>query len=111
KFDFLNEMLKGDEVFSNLGQVAQGTSPVRFMSASDDNNAKSLVWGIMTDDTGTMHISIRDFRPEIVALFEISQPQIARALSQDFLDGYVQGLGVFTSKLNEITLATPQEIQ
>jgi hypothetical protein len=34
KLDFVNEMLKGEEVFSNVGRVARGTSPRRFMSIS-----------------------------------------------------------------------------
>ena len=65
----------------------------------------------MTDTTGTMHISMRHFRPEIVALYEISQAEVAQALSQDFLDGYVRGLKRFTRMLNEIAVAVPQDRQ
>lgn len=106
KFDFLNEMLKGEEVFSNMGRVPPGTSPARFMSATDDNDAKTLVWGILTDDTDRLYISMRDFRPEVLALFEIDQANLAQMIAQDFLNGYVSNLNAFTYKLNEIAAAT-----
>jgi hypothetical protein len=105
-FDFLNEMLTGEEVFSNLGRVAPGTSPTRFTSARDDNDAKTMVWGILTDDQDVMHISLRDFRPEVMALFDIEQEPLAQMITQDFLDEFVGGLNTFVCKLNEIAAAT-----
>jgi hypothetical protein len=106
KFDFLNEMLSGEEVFSNVGRVARGASPVRFISARDDNNAKKLVWGVLTDDNEMMHISLRDFRSEVIALFDIDRADLAQMMARDFLDGYVAGLNNFTHKLNQIAAAT-----
>ncbi|PJF39822.1 MAG: hypothetical protein CUN55_13530, partial [Phototrophicales bacterium] len=51
--DLLNDMLKGTEVFSNVGRVADNSSLWRFITAKDDNHKKELCWGIMTraDDT------------------------------------------------------------
>ena len=45
----LNEILKGEEVFSNVGRVAPTSSLVRFMSAKDDGQSKKLVWGVMCE--------------------------------------------------------------
>ena len=105
-FEALNEMLKGEEVFSNMGRVPPGASPVRFLSARDDNDAKSMVWGILTDDRDVMMITLRDFRPEVTALFEIERPDIAQMIAQDFLDDYVSRLNQFTERLNQIAAAT-----
>jgi hypothetical protein len=52
KIDVLNEIVKGTEVFSNIGQVAKSSSISRFMSARDDGETKLLIWGIMTDAQG-----------------------------------------------------------
>jgi hypothetical protein len=106
KFDFLNEMLSGEEVFSNVGRVAHGASPVRFISARDDNNAKKLVWGVLTDDNEMIHISLRDFRSEVMALFDIDRADLAQMMARDFLDSYVAGLNNFTQKLDQIAAAT-----
>jgi hypothetical protein len=104
-------MLKGEEVFSNVGRVARGTSPRRFMSARDDNDAKTMVWGVLTDDNDTMHISLRDFRPEVTALFAVGQADLAQAMAQDFLDSFVRQLNNFVRKLNDIAAATVEEAE
>jgi hypothetical protein len=111
KFDFLNEMLMGEEVFSNLGRVATGTSPVRFMSARDDNDAKALVWGVLTDDQDVMHIALRDFRPEVTALIDLDQADLAHEITKDFLDGYINGLNQFVAQLNDMMAATLEETE
>ena len=56
-FDLLNDLLKGREVFSNIGVVAPTSTLTRFISAKDDNDKKTLVWGVITDAQGVMRIS------------------------------------------------------
>ncbi len=91
----LNEVLKGSEVFSNVGRVAAGSSLRRFNSAKDDGPAKTLVWGVLTDDRNVLHVSLRDFRPFISLLWEHGETDAARKLSQEYLDHYVIGLNDF----------------
>jgi hypothetical protein len=98
----LNEIVKGNEVFSNVGRVAPGTSLTRFISAKDDGQTKELIWGILTDDEGRMHISLRDFRPFTPGLLALGESELADRLAQDYLDGYVQGLNHFVSELSTI---------
>lgn len=101
----LNEVLKGEEVFSNVGQVAEGSSLVRFMSAKDDGQAKSLVWGILTDDRGTMHLSLRDFRPHVGPLVAAGHEALAKSLAEDLLADYARGLNDMARLLGEIAVA------
>jgi hypothetical protein len=109
RIDLLNDMLKGTEVFSNVGRVADSSSLSRFMTAKDDNEKKVLCWGIMTRADNTMVITLRDFRPWVVALRDAGVPHIAQLVTQDFLDGYVEGLYHFLSQLNYIVTTTVQE--
>jgi hypothetical protein len=44
--DVLNDLTKGNEVFSNVGAVVPTSTLTRFLSAKDDNEKKDLVWGI-----------------------------------------------------------------
>jgi hypothetical protein len=37
RFDVLNDIIKGREVFSNVGAVAADSTLTRFMTAKDDN--------------------------------------------------------------------------
>ncbi len=101
----LNEVVKGEEVFSNVGRVAKGSSLVRFMSAKDDGQSKKLVWGFLTDDTGQMQISLRDFRPHIDPLTESGRSEFAVRLAQDYLDAYVETLNRLAETLSAIALA------
>ncbi len=101
----LNEVLKGNEVFSNVGRVVPGSSLRRFTSAKDDGSTKELVWGVLTDDQGQIHISLRDFRPFIPQLFELGESQLADMLAQDYLDNYVTGLKRFVAELSTIIAA------
>jgi hypothetical protein len=98
----LNEIVKGNEVFSNVGRVAPGTSLTRFMSAKDDGQTKELIWGILTDDQEHMHISLRDFRPFMPGLLALGESELANCLAQDYLDGYVNGLNRFVIELSTI---------
>jgi hypothetical protein len=101
----LNEVVKGEEVFSNVGRVARGSSLTRFMSAKDDGQTKTLVWGVLTDDTGRMHVSLRDFRPHVDPLQVEGYGELARRLAQDYLDSYAQTLNGIVDTLMRIALA------
>jgi hypothetical protein len=98
----LNEIVKGNEVFSNLGRVAPGTSIVRFISAKDDGATKELVWGVVTDDAGRMHISLRDFRPYVPQLVALGERALADLLAQDYLESYTRGFNRFVDDLSAI---------
>ncbi|MBI5930982.1 MAG: hypothetical protein HY862_16860 [Chloroflexi bacterium] len=102
RIDILNDMLKGTEVFSNVGRVASTSSLTRFMTAKDDNEKKVLCWGIMTRADGTMVISLRDFRPQVEALHRAGAGDVARLVTQDFLNGYADGLRRYVFELTEI---------
>ncbi|MFP4394154.1 MAG: hypothetical protein ACLFTI_02735 [Anaerolineales bacterium] len=100
--DALNEVIKGNEVFSNVGRVAPGSSLQRFISAKDDGVTKELVWGILTDHQGQMHISLRDFRPFVAQLVALGETQVATMLTQDYLNSYVAGFNTFVETLSAI---------
>ncbi len=99
---FINEAIKGEEVFSNVGQVVPGSSLTRFASARDDNSKKVLVWGIMTDNSGRLQISLRDFRAPVLALITAGYSELAQAVTQDFVDGYARGLEQFAREVAAI---------
>lgn len=101
----LNEIIKGNEVFSNVGRVAPGTSLTRFISAKDDGETKELVWGVLTDNEGRMHISLRDFRPFVPLLLDLGENALAGLLAQDYLATFVQGLNRFVVELGAIVTA------
>ena len=98
----LNEIIKGSEVFSNVGRVAPGASLSRFISAKDDGESKELVWGMLTDDEGKLHISLRDFRPFVPLLMAMRETALADLLVQDYLESYVRGLNEFVAQLSGI---------
>ncbi|MFQ5610985.1 MAG: hypothetical protein ACE5H9_02520 [Anaerolineae bacterium] len=95
----LNEVIKGEEVFSNVGRVAPGSSLTRFASAKDDGETKTLVWGIMTDDRQRLVITLRDFRPHVTRLAAVGQLELARLAVRDYLDQYVARLNTFNEVL------------
>jgi hypothetical protein len=88
----LNEVIKGDEVYSNVGRVASGSSLTRFMSAKDDGNTKALVWGVMTTDEGRLVVTMRDFREFIRPLVLLGRVDLAHILAQDYVDTYTAAL-------------------
>jgi hypothetical protein len=101
----LNDIIKGTEVFSNVGRVARGSSLRRFSSARDDGQTKRLIWGVLTDDDGVMHITLRDFRPFVPRLLQLEDPsgrELADLLARDFLEGYVRGFNRFMVKLGAV---------
>lgn len=104
-FGTLNEVLRGDEVFANLGRAARATSVGRYLAARDDGRAKSLVWGILTDSGSVMHITLRDFRPHVEALLAAGHEDVAVLLAQDYLDSYVRTLMELVDQLGRIAAA------
>ena len=106
QFEWLNDIVKGREVFSNIGKVARNSSLLRFLTAKDDNDRKTLVWGILTDNNGVMRITLRDFRPHVTPLLENGHGEIANQIAQDYLDSYASGLNVFVAELHRITLSS-----
>jgi hypothetical protein len=101
----LNEIVKGEEVFSNVGRVASDSSLMRFVSAKDDGRAKRLVWGVLTDDKGELHVTLRDFRPHVIALLKHGQEALAYQLAKDYVDSYTATLVRLAGQLAEIALA------
>jgi hypothetical protein len=106
QFDVLNEIIKGEEVFSNVGRVASGSTLRRFITAKDDNQQKTLAWGVVTDDQDVVHVSLRDFRPHVAVLHEIGMSSLADLVAHDFLDSYADGFNLFIRELREITIAS-----
>lgn len=106
RFEILNDLIKGREVFSNVGAVAPTSTLTRFMTAKDDNKQKTLAWGILTDAQHTCWITLRDFRPHVSLLVAAGQEQLARDLTQDYLNAYAHGLNTFIKQLRRITLAS-----
>ncbi|MCK6627198.1 MAG: hypothetical protein L6R45_18740 [Anaerolineae bacterium] len=105
RFDILNDLIRGREVFSNVGAVVPGSTLTRFITAKDDNDKKTLAWGIMTDADGVMHISLRDFRPHVAALIATGHKELATSLTRHYLDAYANGLNRFIADLRDITEA------
>lgn len=106
RFAVLNDLIKGREVFSNVGAVAPSSSLTRFHTAKDDNENKTLAWGVITDARGVMHISLRDFRPHVGALIAAGQRRLATRLAQHYLDTYATGLNTYIGELQRITASS-----
>lgn len=105
KIDLLNDMLKGTEVFSNAGRVADTSSLTRFITAKDDNEKKVLCWGVMTRADDMMVITLRDFRPWVMDLKAVGLEEEAQMVTQDYLDGYAEGLYQYLRQLSYIVRA------
>jgi len=106
QFDILNDLLKGREVFSNVGRVVSTSSLTRFMTAKDDNEKKELAWGLMTDADGMMHITLRDFRPHVPMLTAVGRPDMAIRIATDQLESYAAGINQYVRDLYRITSAS-----
>jgi len=106
RFEMLNNMLKGCEIFSNVGAVVPNSTLNRFVTAKDDNEQKQIVWGILTDASGIMHISLRDFRPHVAELQVLHKSDLARHITQDYLDSYADGFNQYIRELHRITSAS-----
>jgi hypothetical protein len=105
QFEVINNMIKGSEVLSNIGAVVPSSTLTRFITAKDDNGQKQLVWGVVTDAEGVMHINLRDFRPHVALLKSIDRKELAHFVAQDYLDAYARGLNGFVDDLTRITRA------
>ncbi len=105
RIGMLNEIIKGSEVFSNVGRVAPGSTLRRFTSAKDDGKTKELVWGILTDDTDTLHVSLRDFREFVPLILAQGHADLAAALAQDYVDSYVDTLNRLMRDLSHLIVA------
>ncbi|MDM8531246.1 choline/carnitine O-acyltransferase [Anaerolineales bacterium HSG25] len=103
RIDLLNDLIKGREVFSNVGAVAKSSTLTRFVTAKDDNNKKTLAWGIITTAQGVMTITLRDFRPHVGQLIAVGQTELAQQIVQDYLTTYAKGLNQFIVDLWRIT--------
>jgi hypothetical protein len=103
RFDVLNDIIKGREVFSNVGAVAPTSTLTRFITAKDDNDKKTLAWGVITNAQGIMRISLRDFRPHVVALHRMGHSALAHDITWEYLDEYARGLNDYVHDLHRIT--------
>ena len=103
QFDVLNDLIKGREVFSNVGRVSPGSSLTRFMTAKDDNEKKELAWGVLTDSDDVMHVTVRDFRPHVALLTAVGRQDLAVRIIADQLDSFAAGLNQYVHDLNRIT--------
>ncbi len=101
-FDVVNDVVKGQEVFSNVGRVSSTSSLRRFNTAKDDNEKKVLAWGVMTDADGIMHISLRDLRPHVAALIAARHQDLVQRMTQEFLDAFAVTLNTFLAELERI---------
>ena len=106
RFDVLNDIIKGREVFSNVGAVARTSTLTRFITAKDDNEKKTLAWGVITDADGVMRITLRDFRPHVGLLEAVGLKDLAIHMSQDYLNTYARGLNTFIRDLRSMTLSS-----
>jgi hypothetical protein len=106
RFNVLYDIIKGREVFSNLGVVAPTSTLTRFITAKDDNEKKILGWGVLTDAQGVMHVSLRDFRPHVAMLIACEREKLAGRIAQAYLDSYACGLNEFVQDLHRITRAS-----
>ncbi len=102
RFDVLNDLIRGREVFSNVGAVAPTSTLTRFMTAKDDNDKKTLAWGVITDAKGVMRLSLRDFRPHVALLMAAGQAELAGQMTQHYLDTYAAGMNGYIKDLRRI---------
>ena len=105
KIGVLNEILKGREVFSNVGQMAASSSLTRFASARDDGVTKLLVWGMMSDASDRLVVTLRDFRPHVTALHQHNRHDLAQLLAQDYLDHYAHGVNALVRRIQRVFAA------
>jgi len=106
RVELLNDLMKGREVFSNVGAVAPGSTLQRFISAKDDNDKKIFSWGVITDSSGCMHISLRDFRPHVASLQALGRLDLANRITQDYLEAYARGLNAYLRELQQIAIVS-----
>ena len=106
RFDLLNDLIKGREVFSNVGAVVKTSTLTRFITAKDDNDKKTLAWGALTTADTVLHLTLRDFRPHVALLEAAGRKALANLLTQHYLDTYARGLNIFIRDLQRLTIAS-----
>jgi len=106
RFEVLNNLIKGREVFSNVGAVVPSSTLTRFMTAKDDNDQKQLAWGIITDAKSILRIHLRDFRPHVQTLLTVGRKDLASLITQDYLNAYAEGFNQYIRDLSRITTAS-----
>jgi hypothetical protein len=109
QFSSLNEIIRGDEVYSNVGRVVQGSTLKRFMTAKDDGNTKALAWGFMSDDDGRLIVTMRDFRPHVKPLIEAGRIDLAYKMAQDYVIAYTADLIGLVARLSAMLQAERPE--
>lgn len=102
KIDVLNEIIKGSEVFSNVGRVASTSSLTRFSSSRDDGDTKLMVWGVMSDARGKLVVTLRDFRPHVTPLCRLNRADLAHMLAQDYLDAYAAEANTMVKRIQDV---------
>lgn len=110
RFEVLNNIIKGREVFSNVGAVAPNSTLTRFMTAKDDNEQKQLAWSVITDSESTMKINLRDFRPHVSSLIAVGRKDLAEMVTQDYLNAYVKGANQYIRELSRVTIASRETL-
>lgn len=95
----LRTRVKGDELFSNLGQMPPWSTATRFMSARSSGKAQQRVWGIMTDNRQQLMITLRDFHPFTVMLIRNGQGHLAASILQDYLNAFGDTLLLLAQRL------------
>lgn len=110
RFEILNNIIKGREVFSNVGAVAPNSTLTRFMTAKDDNEQKQLAWSVITDAENVMKVTLRDFRPHVSALIAVGRKDLAEMVTQDYLNAYVSGANQYIKELSHITIASRETL-
>ncbi|HEX2620637.1 MAG TPA: hypothetical protein VHL11_10825, partial [Phototrophicaceae bacterium] len=66
---------------------------------------KTLCWGVLTDNQGVVHISLRDFRPHVQVLNDLRMGKLAQMMVDDYLTVYAEGFNRYILELNDITIA------
>lgn len=102
RIDLLNEIVKGTEVFSNIGQVAPASSLTRFISSRDDGDTKLLIWGAMSTADGRLVVTLRDFRPLVGELLAAGRAPLADLLTADYLAAYAAAANGLVKRLQRV---------
>lgn len=106
RFDPLNALMKGQEMFAHRKLLTANSSLTRFSTAKEDSEKKGLAWGVLTDAQGVMRVTLRDFRPHVAALTNIGYKALAARLTQHYLDTYAAGLNNYLHELRRIAVAS-----
>lgn len=101
--EILNNVLRGSEIFEWVDVSTSVNSVSRFMGGKEDSDQKTLVWSGLLDAHENLTLTLRDFRPELVALVAGGRQQLAKQLSEHYLVSYARGVNTFIGALRRIT--------